>query len=260
MATGLLALFDDVAAIAKVAAASVDDVGGLAMKAGAKSTGVVIDDAAVTPRYVVGFAAKRELPIIWAIAKGSLRNKLLVLLPGALALSLLAPWAITPLLMQSAGCSCASKGPVNWPRRFSTRAATPAARCRHARRPAPARLPSWSGAHRVGRSRPISSCRPRSWRSPCPRCRLRASVHGRRWFWRWSGSGSRQLVYGVVALIVKADDAVVALAARRGRVLPAIGRASWCARCRGCWQLALSAVGTVAMLLVGGDILLVATR
>ena len=68
MSVGLIALFDDVAALAKVAAASIDDVAGQAAKAGAKAAGVVIDDAAVTPRYVVGFAAARELPIIWRIA------------------------------------------------------------------------------------------------------------------------------------------------------------------------------------------------
>ncbi|MBN9444556.1 DUF808 domain-containing protein [Bosea sp. (in: a-proteobacteria)] len=99
MASGLFALLDDVAGIAKVAASSVDDVVAQAGKAGAKAAGVVIDDAAVTPRYAVGFAAARELPIIWRIALGSLRNKLVFLLPGALVLALVAPWAITPLLM-----------------------------------------------------------------------------------------------------------------------------------------------------------------
>ena len=84
MSIGLLALLDDVAALAKVAAASLDDVAGQAAKAGVKAAGVVIDDAAVTPRYVVGFAAKRELPIVGKIAMGSLRNKLLILLPAAL--------------------------------------------------------------------------------------------------------------------------------------------------------------------------------
>lgn len=99
MATGLIALLDDIAGIAKVAAASVDDVAAHAAKASAKSAGVVIDDAAVTPRYVVGFAADRELPIVARIAKGSLKNKLLILLPVAMVLSAFAPWAITPLLM-----------------------------------------------------------------------------------------------------------------------------------------------------------------
>ncbi|WP_108263220.1 DUF808 domain-containing protein [Mangrovicoccus ximenensis] len=99
MSSGLLALLDDVALIAKTAAASVDDVAGMTAKAGSKAAGVVIDDAAVTPRYVMGFSPTREIPIVWKIAKGSIFNKLVILLPGALILSQFAPWAITPILM-----------------------------------------------------------------------------------------------------------------------------------------------------------------
>ncbi len=104
--SGLLALLDDVAGIAKVAAASVDDVVGQAAKAGAKAAGAVIDDAAVTPKYVQGFEAARELPIIWRIARGSLFNKLVFLLPAGLALSAFAPWAIPPLLMLGGAYLC----------------------------------------------------------------------------------------------------------------------------------------------------------
>ncbi|MEN3792234.1 DUF808 domain-containing protein [Fulvimarina sp. MAC3] len=99
MSVGLIALLDDIAALGKVAAASLDDVGAQAMKAGSKAAGVVIDDAAVAPRYVTGFKPERELPIIWRITLGSLKNKLIFLLPIALLLSEFAPWAITPLLM-----------------------------------------------------------------------------------------------------------------------------------------------------------------
>ncbi|MGB0660583.1 MAG: DUF808 domain-containing protein [Mangrovicoccus sp.] len=99
MSSGLLALLDDVAAIAKVAATSVDDVAGMTAKAGSKAAGVVIDDAAVTPRYVMGLSPAREVPIVAKIAKGSIFNKLVILLPGALLLSVIAPWAITPILM-----------------------------------------------------------------------------------------------------------------------------------------------------------------
>lgn len=99
MPTGLVALFDDIAVIAKAAAASLDDVGVAAAKAGTKAAGVVIDDAAVTPSYVTEFTPDRELPIIWQITKGSLRNKLIILLPLALVLSEFLPWAMTPLLM-----------------------------------------------------------------------------------------------------------------------------------------------------------------
>src|SRR3712207_4509215 len=87
LAGGLVALLDDVSVIARAAAASVDDVGAAAAKAGAKATGVVIDDAAVTPQYVRGLASERELPIVKRIALGSLRNKFLIILPAILLLS-----------------------------------------------------------------------------------------------------------------------------------------------------------------------------
>lgn len=99
MAGGLVALLDDIAALAKLAAASLDDVGAAAGRAGVKAAGVVIDDTAVTPRYVVGLTPDRELPIIGKIALGSIANKLVVILPLALLLSAFAPWALTPILM-----------------------------------------------------------------------------------------------------------------------------------------------------------------
>jgi predicted DNA repair protein MutK len=99
MPSGLIALLDDVAMIAKLASASMDDIAAATAKAGTKAAGVVIDDTAVTPRYVTGLTPERELPIIWKIALGSFRNKLLFLLPGAIALSAFAPFLITPILM-----------------------------------------------------------------------------------------------------------------------------------------------------------------
>jgi len=99
MPSGLIALLDDVATIAKLAASSIDDVGAAAGKASTKAAGVVIDDTAVTPRYVVGLAPERELPIIGKIAWGSLKNKILILLPVALLLTAFAPFLIMPLLM-----------------------------------------------------------------------------------------------------------------------------------------------------------------
>ncbi|MBT8415025.1 MAG: DUF808 domain-containing protein [Boseongicola sp.] len=122
--SGLLALLDDVAAIAKLAAAQVDDIAGQAAKvgakvgstvlddaakAGAKAAGVVIDDAAVTPKYVTGLPAARELPIIWKIARASFFNKLVILLPAALLLSAFLPWLVTPLLMLG-GCYLCFEG------------------------------------------------------------------------------------------------------------------------------------------------------
>jgi predicted DNA repair protein MutK len=106
MSVGLMALFDDIAALAKAAAASIDDVAGQAAKAGTKAAGVVIDDTAVTPRYLTEFSPARELPVIGRIALGSLKNKLLILLPAALALSFLLPQAITPLLMMGGAYLC----------------------------------------------------------------------------------------------------------------------------------------------------------
>ncbi|MDS1135269.1 DUF808 domain-containing protein [Nitratireductor indicus] len=119
--SGLLALLDDVAALTKITAAQLDDVAAQASrvgvkvaasviddtaKAGAKSLGAVIDDTAVTPKYVKDLPAARELPIVWQIAKGSLFNKLVILLPLALLLSAFAPWLITPLLMFGGAYLC----------------------------------------------------------------------------------------------------------------------------------------------------------
>ena len=106
MPSGLIALLDDVAGIVKLTATSLDDVAAAAGKAGTKAAGVVIDDAAVTPRYVMGLTPDRELPIIWKIARGSLRNKLFFLLPAALLLSAFAPWLLPPLLMLGGAFLC----------------------------------------------------------------------------------------------------------------------------------------------------------
>jgi uncharacterized protein len=106
LSIGLIALLDDMAAIAKLAVASLDDAAALAAKAGIKAAGVVVDDAAITPRYVLGFDAKRELPIVGKIAVGSLRNKLVLLLPATLALSCFFPWMVTPLLMFGGAYLC----------------------------------------------------------------------------------------------------------------------------------------------------------
>jgi predicted DNA repair protein MutK len=106
MASGLAAILDDIAAIAKLTVASLDDVVAAAGQAGSKAIGVVVDDAAVTPSYAMGFTPERELPIVWKIAVGSLRNKFLFLLPGALLLSAFASWAVTPILMLGGAYLC----------------------------------------------------------------------------------------------------------------------------------------------------------
>ncbi|MEM8662731.1 MAG: DUF808 domain-containing protein [Pseudomonadota bacterium] len=104
--SGLLALLDDVAAIAKLAAAQLDDIAAHTAKASTKAAGVVIDDAAVTPKYVTGLPAARELPIVWKIARSSYFSKLVILLPLALILNAVAPWLLTPLLMLGGAYLC----------------------------------------------------------------------------------------------------------------------------------------------------------
>src|SRR3954468_1178959 len=116
MSAGLFGLLDDIAALARLAAASLDDVAAAAGRASVKAAGVVIDDTAVTPQYVQGIAADRELPIIKRIAIGSLRNKLLFILPAALLLSQFVPWALTPILMLGATYLCYEGAEKVWGR------------------------------------------------------------------------------------------------------------------------------------------------
>ncbi len=109
MSAGFFGLLDDIAVLAKMAAASVDDIGAAAGRATAKAAGVVIDDTAVTPQYVHGVTAEREIPIVKKIAWGSIRNKLLIILPIALILSQWADWALAPILLVG-GCYLAYEG------------------------------------------------------------------------------------------------------------------------------------------------------
>src|ERR1041384_1373450 len=91
MASSLLALLDDIATL-------LDDVSVLAKVAAKKTAGVLGDDLALNAQQVAGVTADRELPVVWAVAKGSFVNKL-ILVPAALLISAVAPWLITPLLM-----------------------------------------------------------------------------------------------------------------------------------------------------------------
>lgn len=106
MSTGLLALLDDIGALVKASAASLDDVPAQVARTTGKVSGIVIDDTAVTPKYVVGLNPARELSIIYRIAKRSLINKLVILGPAALLLGFFAPWAIQPLLMLGGAYLC----------------------------------------------------------------------------------------------------------------------------------------------------------
>jgi len=247
--SGLLALLDDVVALAKVAAATLDDAAAQAGKAGAKAAGVVIDDAAVTPRYVTGLAAKRELPIVGRIAVGSLKNKLVFLLPAALALSTFAPWVITPILMIG-GLYLAFEGYEKVHHMFVPQAApqtvvdvphdSPEGQALEDERVA--------GAIRTDfiLSAEIMAIALSTITAPdlFTKGAVLAAV----------GIGITMLVYGAVALIVKADDFGVFLAHRRWRLTRAIGRGL--VRGMPPFLKALSLVGTIAMLWVGGGILI----
>jgi predicted DNA repair protein MutK len=247
MSGGLLALLDDVAAIAKVAAASLDDVAAQTAKAGAKAAGIVIDDAAVTPRYVVGFAAEREIPIVARIAWGSVRNKLFLLLPAALALNAVAPWAITPLLLVGALYLCfegfEKLHEMVAPAHGATEDHAPAAAD-------PAALEDSKVAGAIRTDMILSA----------EIMAITLSTVADKPFVTQAivlalvGLGITVAVYGVVALIVKADDFGVALAARGGPVSRAVGRGIVQAMPH--LLKLLSIVGTLAMLWVGGGIVL----
>ncbi|MEA3010841.1 MAG: uncharacterized protein QOJ91_2533 [Sphingomonadales bacterium] len=245
MPSGLAALLDDVAAIAKLAAASIDDVGAAAGRAGAKAAGVVIDDTAVTPRYVTGFTPDRELPIIARIAKGSLRNKLLILLPAALALSALLPWAITPLLMLGAAYLCFEGAEKVWeaisePDHSLAEDAAELGSADHEREMV-------SGAVRTDfiLSAEIMAI-------------ALAEVAAEPF---WTRAIILALVavaitigvYGLVGLIVKMDDIGLHLAERRGRVARVLGRGLVHAMPK--VMAALSVIGIAAMIWVGGGII-----
>ncbi len=247
MSGGLLALLDDVAAIAKVAAASLDDVAAQTAKAGAKAAGIVIDDAAVTPRYVVGFAAERELPIVGRIAWGSIRNKLLLLLPAALALNALAPWAITPILLLGALYLC-FEGFEKLHEMLAPGHAAAEEPGAPIADPAALEETKVAGAIRTDMilsaeimAITLSTVADRPF---AMQVAVLALV----------GLGITAAVYGVVALIVKADDFGVALAARGGPVSRPLGKGI--VKAMPHLLSLLSVVGTLAMLWVGGGIVL----
>lgn len=242
MSTGLLALLDDVAAIAKVAAASLDDVAAHAARAGSKAAGVVIDDAAVTPRYVVGFDAARELPIIGRIAMGSLRNKFLILLPAALLLSAFAPWLITPLLLIGGLYLCfeGTEKVLEWIR---PHAADPAVI-------APAEDALHLENQRVAGAIKTDFILSAEIMAIALATMPAAGI--------WTQAAVLALVglvitfgvYGVVAIIVKADDVGVAMV-RRG-----IAAGALLVRGMPVVLMLLSVIGTLAMIWVGGGIIL----
>ncbi|MGX7952386.1 DUF808 domain-containing protein [Tsuneonella sp. HG249] len=248
MPGGLVALLDDISVIARVAAASIDDVGVAVGKAGSKAAGVVIDDAAVTPSYVTGLDPARELPIIAKIAKGSLKNKLVFLLPGALLLSWFLPQGITYLLILG-GTYLAFEGAEKVLEKLGGE--------KHGKTledviedPAKFEEQRVAGAIRTDLilSAEIMAISLNEVASLTDSFWMRAIALAA------VGIAITVVVYGAVALIVKMDDVGLHLSERRSQAAQATGR--FLLRAMPVLLTALSLVGTIAMLWVGGGIVL----
>ncbi len=246
MSGGLFALLDDIAVLAKAAAASIDDVGAAAGRASAKAAGVIVDDTAVTPRYVEGLDPKRELPIIKKIAIGSLRNKLLFILPAALLLSQFLPWALTPLLMIGGTYLCFEGAEKIW-EKISHHPEGHADELHEGGQVADER-DIVSGAVRtdfiLSAEIMVISLNEVANEPLLSRAIILVVV----------ALAITALVYGVVALIVKMDDVGLNLAARGNGVASRLGRGMVAAMPK--VLTTLSTVGIAAMIWVGGHILL----
>lgn len=247
MAGGLVALLDDIAAIAKVAAASLDDIGAAAGKASIKAAGVVVDDAAVTPRYVHGFSPKRELPIIRKIAIGSIRNKLLIILPVAMLLSQFLPQAL-PYLLIAGGLFLCYEG--------AEKVYEALTGGHHEDEDATAAL----GGPEHEKTMVSGAIRTDLILSAEIMVISLSSVEEEPFFTRLMvlivvAILITILVYGVVALIVKMDDVGLALAKRESSFSQRIGRGLVGAMPK--VMSVLTVVGIAAMLWVGGHILIV---
>ncbi|MGO3328005.1 DUF808 domain-containing protein [Gordonia sp. (in: high G+C Gram-positive bacteria)] len=244
MSAGLAALLDDIAVLAKMAAASLDDVAAATGRASAKAVGVVVDDTAVTPRYVHGVRPNRELPIIGKIAKGSLRNKLLIILPIALVLSQWLPWLLTPILMVGGTYLCYEGAEKIWEVLSGHgKAAETVDKIGPEQEKAVV-----SGAVRtdfiLSAEIMVIALNEVADEAFVARAVILVIV----------GILITALVYGVVALIVKMDDIGLALAGRRQKAVAAFGRGLVTAM--PVVLSTLSAVGVVAMCWVGGHIVL----
>ncbi|MFF3065646.1 DUF808 domain-containing protein [Oerskovia sp. NPDC057915] len=248
MAVGLAALLDDIAAFAKLAAASVDDIGAAAGRASVKATGVVIDDTAVTPQYVAGLAAKRELPVIKRIAMGSLRNKLLFILPAALLLSQFLPWLLTPLLMVG-GAYLAFEGAEKLWEMVSGK---------HGEA-----VDDAAAKKAVDEDSVVSSAVRTDFILSAEIMVIALNEVAAEGFWARAiilvvvALLITAVVYGIVGLIVKMDDIGLHLAGRETGWVKSFGHGLVKAMPR--VMAVISIVGTVAMLWVGGHILLQGT-
>ncbi|WP_018334000.1 DUF808 domain-containing protein [Actinomycetospora chiangmaiensis] len=249
MAAGLFALLDDVAALVRLTTASLDDVAGAAGRASAKAAGVVVDDAAVTPRYVQGLEPQRELSIIGRIARGSLINKIVIILPVALLLSQFAPWALTPILMLG-GLYLSYEGAEKvWEKVSGHEEHAESRNEAVAANPEENEKKVVSSAVRtdfiLSAEIMVIALNEVASEGVVARAVILAVV----------AVVITALVYGVVALIVKMDDAGLALSQRESTAVARLGRGLVTAM--PIVLATLANVGIVAMLWVGGHILLV---
>lgn len=244
MAGGLFALLDDVAALARIAAASIDDIAAGAAKAGTKTLGVIIDDAAVTPQYVAGLTPKRELPIIWRIAKGSLRNKFLFILPAILLLSQFFP-QVLPFLLILGGSYLAYEGAHKVIEKLSGKK----------KDKAPALVQGEDAEEEVVKNATTTDFI----LSAEIMVIALNEVAAQPFFQRLAvlvvvAIFITALVYGAVAIIVKADDVGLALTQSESESSQKLGRGILAAMPH--IMRFITVIGTVAMLWVGGHIVL----
>ncbi|MCX6397015.1 MAG: DUF808 domain-containing protein [Propionibacteriales bacterium] len=252
MSAGLFGLLDDIAALARLAAASLDDVGAAAGRASVKAAGVVVDDTAVTPQYVQGVAAQRELPIIKKIAVGSLRNKLLLILPAALLLSQFADFLLTPLLMVGGTYLCYEGAEKVWERLagHGPHGETLEQTQQH-----------FEGASAEEQEKTVISGAVRTDFILSAEIMVIAlnEVENEPFVSRALilivvALGITALVYGVVALIVKMDDVGLHLAGRSNTAVQKVGRGL--VQAMPVLLATIATVGVAAMLWVGGHIVL----
>ena len=245
MAGGLAALLDDVATLTRAAAASIDDIGAAAAKASAKAAGVVVDDTAVTPQYVRGLAAEREVPIVLRIAKGSLRNKLLFILPAIMLLSQFLEGLLTPLLMLGGAYLCYEGAEKVWEKVSG-----------HAHGPGEDDGPKDENTIVAGAVRTDFILSAEIMVISLNEVTDEPFV-ARLFTLIVVAIAITVLVYGVVAGIVKMDDAGLKLAQKGNGGTARFGRGLVKAMPK--LLTALTVIGTAAMLWVGGHILLVGT-